>query len=74
MMQAKNIKVSDYSQNFLKQAIVYYMNSRESNRTYASKYYASAEGRKKAQHRAKVYYWKNKKKKYHEIYNPQGEK
>lgn len=74
MLQAKNIKVGEYSQRLIRRAIVYYINSRESNRNSASKYYASEEGRKKAQHRAKVYYWKIKKNKYHELYNPNGQK
>ena len=56
MLQAKNIKMSDYSDELIRNAIVNYINCRESNRQYASKYYATEEGKKKAQHRAKVYY------------------
>ena len=73
MLQAKNIKMSDYSDELIRNAIVNYINGRESNRQYASKYYATEEGKKKAQHRAKVYYWKTKNNnKYHEMYNPKG--
>tara|TARA_R110002020_G_scaffold301351_3_gene516801 strand:- start:2208 stop:2435 length:228 start_codon:yes stop_codon:yes gene_type:complete len=73
MLQAKHIKLSDYSDELIRNAVVNYLNGRESNRKYASKYYATDIGRKKAQHRAKVYYWKTKKNnKYHEIYNPNG--
>ena len=62
MLQAKNIKMSDYSDELIRNAIVNYINGRESNRQYTSKYYSTEEGKKKAQHRAKVYYWKTKNK------------
>ena len=74
MLQAKNIKVGEYSQGLIRRAIVYYINRRESNRKSALKYYATKEEQKKAQHREKVYYWKIKKNKYHELYNPNGPK
>ena len=74
MLHLKNIKVTNYSQDFLKKAIQHYINYRQMNRNSASKYYATETGREKALHRAKVYYWKIKKNAYHKIYNPQAPK
>ena len=56
MLQAKNIKMSDYSDELIRNAIVNYINGRESNRQYASKYYATEEGKEKKQNTERKYY------------------
>ena len=74
MMNIKHIKISNYSPEFIRKAIFSYMNGAEMNRKRVQKYYATEEGKKKNQFRAKCYYWKKKKKKYHPEYNPTGPK
>ena len=73
MMQLKHIKITDYSQEIIKKAIVAYMNHTEQNRKRVAKYYGTKSGKEKNQKRAKIYYWKVKKNNaYHELYNPEG--
>jgi hypothetical protein len=75
MMQLKHVKITDYSQDFIKKAIVAYMNRTEQNRKRVAKYYATNNGRERNQLRAKIYYWKVKKNNaYHEKWNPEGRK
>ena len=74
MIQKKHIKIADYSQEFIKQAIASYINSQENNRSRGKKYYSIEENKKKSQFRAKVYYWTKKKKAYHPEYNPTGKR
>ena len=75
MMQLKHVKITDYSQDFIKKAIVAYLNRTEQNRKRVAKYYATSNGRERNQMRAKIYYWKVKKNNaYHPEYNPEGRK
>jgi hypothetical protein len=72
-MDFKNIKVADYSNEFIKRAIHLYIHRKERDRKRSQKYYATNEGKAKNQLRAKVYYYKVKKNNaYHEKYNPEG--
>jgi hypothetical protein len=72
-MQSKYIKITDYSQEFIKKAIASYINHAELNRKRVAKYYATKHGKEANQMRAKIYYYKVKKKNaYHPEYNPEG--
>lgn len=69
----KHIKITDYSQEFIKKAILAYMNRTEQNRKRSQKYYSTKKGKAKNQLRAKIYYYKVKKNNaYHPEYNPEG--
>ena len=73
MMQSKYIKITDYSQEFIKKAIASYINHAELHRKRVAKYYATKHGKEANRMRAKIYYYKVKKNNaYHEIYNPEG--
>ena len=75
MMEMKHIKINDFSTEFIKKAIMCYMNRTELNRKRVAKYYATKHGKEANQMRAKIYYYKVKKNNaYHEIYNPEGTK
>ncbi len=72
-MDFKNIKITDYSNEFIKRAISLYIHRKERDRKRSQKYYSTKEGKEKNQLRAKIYYYKVKKNNaYHEKYNPQG--
>lgn len=74
-MEFKNIKVADYSNEFIKRAISLYIHRKERDRKRSQKYYSTNHGKAKNQLRAKVYYYQVKKNNaFHEIYNPEGKR
>lgn len=73
MTDIKRIKITDYSDEFIKNAIISYITYTEQNRERQRRYQSTEYGRERSLIRAKKYYYKVKKNnQYHPEYNPEG--
>ena len=72
MTDNKRFKITDYSDEFIKNAIISYITYTEQNRERQRRYQAK-HGKERGLIRAKKYYYKVKKNnQYHPEYNPEG--